>query len=506
MSAADDEIFYADDDSPDSTIVPDSDSTPWKILITDDSPEIHDATRMVLADIVFRGRALEFLSAYSGAEARAILETNPDIAVIFLDVVMEHDNAGLDLVEVIRRDLKNENVRIILRTGQPGQAPERQVIVKYDINDYKNKSELTVDKLFSSLISALRSYQDMATIAASRRGLERILDGSLSLLQLRSTKKFLSGVLLQLDAMFHLGHHALLCARGMKTDMRNVEIITASGQYETLIGQQVTAKILPDVYDAIMEAFNQHHSHYEPGKYTIYFHAQDGLECVIYIYRSRSLSDFENALIEVFCTTAAVGLTNINTLETLEQKVKERTQDLQIANRQLEEKAKQLELIASTDALTGIHSRRHFFEVAEALVYSARRYKRPLAMLILDIDHFKKINDQFGHAAGDRALQRTAQVCACCLRESDTFGRLGGEEFVIALAETDAPGAINVANRIRDQLKLANISFNGEPALTVSIGISLWQESDTNIEVTIQRADAAMYDAKRNGRNRVEVG
>src|SRR6185437_13860978 len=119
----------------------------WKVAVIDDDPAVHDGTRFALSDYSLNEQGLEFLSAYSGAEGRRLMRDNSDVAAVLLDVIMETDDAGLDLVEYIRNELKNETVRIILRTGQPGQAPERRVIVDYDINDYKAKTELTADKL-----------------------------------------------------------------------------------------------------------------------------------------------------------------------------------------------------------------------------------------------------------------------------------------------------------------------------------------------------------------------
>jgi CheY-like chemotaxis protein len=141
----------------------------WKVAVIDDDPAVHEGTRFALSDYVLHGQTLEILSAYSAAEGRALMRAHPDIAAVLLDVIMETDAAGLDLVEYIRNDIKNETVRIILRTGQPGQAPERRVIVQYDINDYKAKTELTADKLFTSLTAALRSYQQLERMVQTRR-------------------------------------------------------------------------------------------------------------------------------------------------------------------------------------------------------------------------------------------------------------------------------------------------------------------------------------------------
>jgi len=145
---------------------------PWKLLIVDDDPEIHDITHMVLQDFRFDKRSILFLNAYSKSDAETIISDNPDIALILLDVVMESDSSGLELVEYIRNTIHNDYVRIILRTGQPGQAPEQEVIENYDINDYKEKTELTAQKLVTTVIASLRSYMGILTIAQLNDELE----------------------------------------------------------------------------------------------------------------------------------------------------------------------------------------------------------------------------------------------------------------------------------------------------------------------------------------------
>lgn len=148
-----------------------SENNTWKILIVDDEEEIHVVTRLALHDFSFGGRHLEFVSAYSGQQARKLIQENPDTAIILLDVVMETDDAGLEVARYIRQELGNHFVRIILRTGQPGLAPERRVLKVYDINDYRAKTELTQDRLFSVIYTALSSYRDLIALARNRRQL-----------------------------------------------------------------------------------------------------------------------------------------------------------------------------------------------------------------------------------------------------------------------------------------------------------------------------------------------
>lgn len=167
--AIDDQLMLAKDhaSNADGTLP----SKGWKVLIVDDEEEIHVVTRLALHDFSFGGRHLEFMSAYSASEAKELIRDNPDIAIILLDVVMETDNAGLDVAQYIRQEEGNHFVRIILRTGQPGLAPERRVLKVYDINDYRAKTELTQDRLFSVIYTALSSYRDLISLARSRHQL-----------------------------------------------------------------------------------------------------------------------------------------------------------------------------------------------------------------------------------------------------------------------------------------------------------------------------------------------
>lgn len=150
----------------------------WKIMIVDDEEEIHRVTRLALSDFKFEGKGLTLISAYSGHEARQQLQTYPDVALVLLDVVMETDDAGLRVAKFIRQELGNQFARIILRTGQPGQAPEGAVVLSYDINDYKAKTELTTQKLFTTVVTALRTFRHLLAIEFHRQEINKIAQAS----------------------------------------------------------------------------------------------------------------------------------------------------------------------------------------------------------------------------------------------------------------------------------------------------------------------------------------
>jgi response regulator RpfG family c-di-GMP phosphodiesterase len=211
-TADDDDLLFADEAAEDADAGPAP--TPWTVMIVDDDPEVHAITRVVLGDVVFEGRGIAFLGAHSADEARALLRSTEDVAAVLLDVVMETDDAGLRLVHFIREELGNHRIRIILRTGQPGQAPERQVIVSYDINDYKAKSELTAQKLFTSTVAALRSYQHISAIEQGRRGLEEAQRTTVHALgKLAEFKDEVTG-----DHVKRIGRWATAIARRLRAD------------------------------------------------------------------------------------------------------------------------------------------------------------------------------------------------------------------------------------------------------------------------------------------------
>ncbi|WP_448208640.1 diguanylate cyclase [Azospirillum sp. sgz302134] len=160
--------------------------------------------------------------------------------------------------------------------------------------------------------------------------------------------------------------------------------------------------------------------------------------------------------------------------------------------------------LATTDPLTGLANRTQFFARAEAEIQRAARYRRPLSILMVDLDHFKRINDTYGHEVGDRALQAFAALCKRTLRQQDCAARLGGEEFAALLPETDGPGALLVAERLRaavEEMRLENAPLTLR--LTASIGLSEVQPGETGPDAALSRADRALYAAKRAGRNRV---
>lgn len=162
----------------------------WKILIVDDEIEVHEVTKLVLSDVTFENKSLTFISAYSAEEAKQLIRSHPDIAIIFLDVVMETEDAGLQFVKYVREELGNQPARIILRTGQPGQAPEIHVTTHYEIDDYKLKTELTSEKLLLTVVTALRAFSTfMQMLDMSQKLRSQLIEYQQAAADLRSSER-----------------------------------------------------------------------------------------------------------------------------------------------------------------------------------------------------------------------------------------------------------------------------------------------------------------------------
>src|SRR5262252_2720293 len=251
--AEQDDVLHLIDDT--DAAGEDSAARKWKVAVIDDDQAVHEGTRFALSDYSLNGVGLEILSAYSAAEGRKLMREHPDIAAVLLDVIMETDVAGLELVEYIRNEIKNETVRIILRTGQPGQAPERRVIVQYDINDYKAKTELTADKLFTSLTAALRSYQQLERMVQTRRGLEIIIDAASTLFDFKSMQRLAEGVLTQIASLLNVECAGILVLREPQTLREGFSVLAGSGCYSRFTGAEASSAIDKDLRQLVQEAF-----------------------------------------------------------------------------------------------------------------------------------------------------------------------------------------------------------------------------------------------------------
>jgi response regulator RpfG family c-di-GMP phosphodiesterase len=340
--ANDTDWLTEDDESP----VPQLHARPWRVLVVDDEPDIHAVTRLALNSVVFKGRSIEVLSAFSGSQGYEVLAHEADIALVLLDVVMETEDAGLRLARRIREELNNSLVRIVLRTGQPGQAPEQKVIVDFDINDYKAKTELTAQKLFTTVISSLRSYEGLQTIDANRRGVARILESASNLYQIDSLKELASGVLTQVGAILNFGTEGVLCvmkssARSMTSEPMVIASTGASTHLEVHMSLPQGHAWAPD----ITRAFHEKKNVFSEAVDVLYISAVHGHQFAVAFSPPWPLGELERSLLSVFCDRIAAAFDNLHMFGLLKS-----TQEATVVAL--------ADLAESRDATTGGHVRR----------------------------------------------------------------------------------------------------------------------------------------------------
>jgi len=447
---------------------------PWKLLIVDDDPRVHDITRYALEDFRFEGRAPAFLDAMSGEEAVRVLRENPDIAVVLLDVVMETDDAGLRVVRAVREDLENRLVRVILRTGQPGQAPERDVVVNYDINDYKAKAELTATRLFTTVLAALRAHSQLLAAEMSRRGLERILEASTSLYERRSVSRFVEGVVMQIRSLVSDSEGAILCMLAgprFEGDIDDVRVVAGAAPFTFTPGETIRATLPDPVCSEIADALSAETSVFGEDHCVVFFRSSESAAGVIYLCGHRRLGELDRKLLEVFCSKVAIGFDNARLFE-------------------------RIVFEKSHDGVTGLMNRAAFAERID--VRKPETGPSVTAVVTIDYDRFRDVNDTLGFAAGDRLLTLLAERIEGMLETHDFAARLGADQFTIAWHGTDDdldPWLRRLSVKLAEPL----IIDGREVIPSVSIGVKRVGPIAGRAEDHIAEADRAMRRAKGIG-------
>lgn len=479
---------------------------PWRLLVVDDDPTVHDVTRIVLSDFEFEGRRLAILDAYSAAEARELLRHRPWPAAMLLDVVMESDDAGLKLVEEVREMQGNNLTRIVLRTGQPGQAPERSVVVRYDLNDYKSKTELTAERMFVTLCTALRTHRQIAEVAESRAALQTVAAGMAALQTADKPSRFGRRTLRFVADLFGIDGAGVFCVRPPPEhdgDQPHSTIVAGTHAYADLNARALNGLANDALRERLRAAIVAPGRLFADDFAALSFTAPSGRVLAVVIEGTVVPTQAQLRALDLFDGYVAAAFDNLmyvrqiaRSAEILEQTVAARTAELALANEKLQR-------LAATDALTGALNRRAFLERASAELARALRAARPAALLALDIDFFKAVNDRHGHPGGDAVLKDFAATLKRETRASDIVARLGGEEFAVLLPETTGEVAFKIAERIRLAIAARAVEFGDTKIhVTVSIGLSQTVPEIANVETLIAAADAALYEAKRSGRNR----
>jgi len=441
----------------------------WRVMIVDDDEDVHSTTTFALGNLDMQHRPLEFVHAYSAGQARELLKHESDIAVILLDVVMEQDDAGLHLVRYIRETLKLTDVRIILRTGQPGYAPEIDAIRDFDINDYKTKSELTRIKLFTTVTAAIRSYEQIRAINDSRRGLDQVVRASTELMALHGVQNFAAGVLTQIADILCMPPNAVLCVQECPEGLcKELYIMSAAGSYRSLGAGRFTVQEDATLYTAMEHSLAQRRNVYKPDAITLFFAGKSSRDFVAYMRVTHPISDIEERLLEVFCSNVAVGLDNVELVTHLHN-------------------------AAFYDQLSKLPNRTRLVEILDATLAGPARDDATLSLV--DLDHFAETNDALGHQFGDLLLVAVAARLQSRLGQQLTVARIGGDIFSV-LGDATAVNPVSIL-----ALFETPFSIDGQDVqLSATLGLVRLAEHDGSGADALKDADIALKRAKMQQR------
>ncbi len=484
----------------------------WRMLLVDDDEEVHATTAYSLQGIEVLGRPLELSHAHSGAEALDRLRRDPDFAVVLLDVVMETPDAGLRLARAIRGELGLTSLRIILRTGQPGYAPELAVIRDYDINDYRTKSELTRTRLFTSLYTALRAYSHIQALETSRRGLEQIIGASAELFRRNSLTAFCEGILIQLGGLLDIEASGIVLARtkpppnglphppppgsspgpaqGTASDRSGDEpvILAAAGPFRHLSGMALSSVGDGPLRTLLQAALEQRESCFQDHATVLHIRGRSGDDLAVYLATGRDVGPVARQLLAVFSSNVALGFDNASLLD-------------------------HVRALAYFDPLTRLPNRTLFQDEIAARLERLRPDGTghdtggdghdELAVLLLDLDHFQTVNDGLGHGTGDALLQAVARQLHARFPEPGAVSRIASDMFGILVrlrGPADEQALIDGILRCF----AAPFSIAGHPIpVRASGGYALAGAGEQDVHRLIRRAGMALKRAKGSGRGRI---
>ena len=376
---------------------------PWRVLIVDDDADVHRATELALQGLLIEGRPLSFVHAMSAIEARQLLFKEVDLAVALLDVVMESEDAGLQLVRHIRDELGLRNLRIVLRTGQPGYAPEIDTVRAYDINDYKTKAELTRTRLFTVMTAAVRAYQQLCASEANRRGLEMIVEASRVLSSLRGVQPFSEGVVIQLCQLIGALPSGLVCAQMDTQTDAEVRVVAALGQHGGVLHSTVSRLLNSELRARLQQCLALRDHDFESPHHNgacLFFGLSNGRSIAVLIDTQRPLEAADQLLLRAFAANIKVGFENVLLYSQLIDQ-------------------------AYNDQLLHLPNRSRFVELLD------QHLKDPvgITLALIDIDDFSEINDAFGHHFGDQVLQAVVARLTQHMALNSAMARVGPDAF-----------------------------------------------------------------------------
>lgn len=470
MQGMDDDLAFLDEDSAQD---PEHVRQPWRVLVVDDDEDVHQATVFALRDARVLGRNLEFLHAYNSAEALAILRETDNIAAILLDVVMETEDAGLRMVGQIRESLGLHAVRIILRTGQPGYAPDIEAISRYDINDYKTKAELSRSKLYTTLTAAVRSYDQIVRLDAGKRGLELIVDNANRFMAEQGSAAFTQGVIEQLAALIGTEPEGVVCSLADEVtaatpdDEVSFRVLAAVGRHQFMVRRPTGAIDNPHIRQNLIVALRSRKNQIGRSDATLFFASRKGGDFAAFVEAKHPLGEIDAHLLEVFCANVGICADNVELVSRLRE-------------------------TAYVDSLTGLPNRAAFIEAIDRHLASGACQQ--CVMALIDIDQFSETIDLLGYRYGDQMLIEMSRRLRGALPEEVFLARLSADIFVVFGSEETINPAV-----LREILADPLLIEGGTQDISISLGFVRPDEDEHGAADFLRYAAIALKRAKADG-------
>jgi EAL domain-containing protein (putative c-di-GMP-specific phosphodiesterase class I)/PleD family two-component response regulator len=471
------------DDEPQSAPAPrDPAMTPWRLLIVDDAQDVHDATRFALRDFVFEGRGVDLLHAATAAEARDILQREDDIALAIVDVVMESEQAGIGLIDWMRNTLGNRLTRVILRTGQPGYAPESSVILQHEIDGYQEKSEMTRTRLTTMLVTALRGYRQLRALERHEAGLHQLVDGLGDLLDTRHVPGYAESLINQLAALFGAPPEGFVCATELDSPshdpanltLEDLTVLSASGPYADLPGECAADRIDAAARSVLQSCLAAREPVVSDGYACVFLHTSAGLCGLVLVSLPADTVEPSNAreLLRLFSINASVGYQNARLFEHVHN-------------------------LAYTDANTGLPNFTAFAEIFED--YCTDHPDEPAAVVLFDVQRYRVIEHGIGPEHALKALHAAGARLRNGLPDAPVVAHRRGDEFALMVVGEQVYRPEAVVSRIEglfeSPLRVGEVVFTLRPRLALAHREGPGDDAQT----LARRAGVALDELRRSG-------
>ncbi|HTH99247.1 MAG TPA: DUF3369 domain-containing protein, partial [Stellaceae bacterium] len=464
MAAAETNTTMHDDDLIDDEVEQTDDA--WHILVIDDDEMVHTATRFALSAFTHQGRPLKLYHAYSAEEALEHFNARNDIAVAFIDVVMESEMAGLHLVDRIRNEINNTRTRLILRTGQPGYAPEAEVVRRYDINDYHEKAELNFRRLTTSLISALRAYEQIDMLERHRDGLQVLIEGLGEMFGRRAIRQLAEGVLRQLASLLRVATEGVVCVAEGEGENAEMMVLAAAGSLTGFVERPVSELPISRIGVLVKRAMVERQTIVEPDAIVLHTMTPSGRDVCIYAAADhRSVDPTNLQLLRVFGHNVALAFENADLVE-------------------------RAETLAYVDSVTGLPTEARYTEMVSHDLATGRRDWT----ILVELMGFRVIAAAYGLEVGDAVLRAFGATLRYALPTARFVGRRR-REFIIVLDGAEDPWAA-IQNLRQTLAKSAPVEGTPiEAALQIRVGVVRAQDDATAMGL-LSDASVALFEAE----------